>query len=139
MKTAIFVLIVIIIATGTFYLQSSNKVCFEEKCIKVEIAETPEEQKQGLMFRQNLDENRGMLFIYPKESRREFWMKNTNIPLDIIWIDSKQQIIKITKANPCLEDPCETYSSSIPAQYVLEVNQGFTDRYGIKIGDRVDL
>ena len=94
--------------------------------INVEIADDNEERMQGLMFRENLDENEGMFFIFENESYQTFWMKNTLIPLDIIFIDKNFEIIDIKNAVPCKEDPCQFYKSSKPAKYVLEVNSNFT-------------
>ncbi len=103
--------------------------------VSAEIVGTPGQWEQGLMFRKSLAENGGMLFVFPNEQARTFWMKNTMIPLDIIFIDSNSTIIDI-KQNfaPCQKDPCETYTS-LPTQYVLEVNAGFVNRNNITIGD----
>ena len=92
---------------------------------------------QGLMYRQNLPENAGMLFIFTNEEPRSFWMKNTYISLDIIYINSKKEIVSIQKYT----QPRSTYSipSEKPAMYVLEVNAGFTDKYGIHPGDKIDF
>ena len=103
----------------------------------VEIADNDEERRIGLMNRKSLDKDYGMLFIFGEERVLKFWMKNTLIPLDIIFIDKNGKIIKIVAANPCLTDPCETFSSDLPALYVLEINQGLTAKYGIKAGDFV--
>ena len=105
--------------------------------IKVEIADDNEERMKGLMFRQRIDENEGMFFIFANEEYRTFWMKNTLIPLDIIFIDENFGIIDIKNAVPCKEEPCALYKSSKPARYVLEVNENFTMNNNVKIGDRV--
>jgi len=106
------------------------------KQIDVEVVTGIEEQKQGLMHRSQMEENNGMLFVYPNQSRLSFWMKNTLIPLDIIFIDSKGVIDTIyRKTTPHSE-------TSLPArrnvQFVLEVNGGFSDRFGIKEGDLIE-
>jgi uncharacterized membrane protein (UPF0127 family) len=108
--------------------------------VVVEIAHSPEERSQGLMFRESLPENSGMLFIFDEEAVRTFWMKNTLIPLDMIFIDSGMSIIHIEKdVRPCESDPCSTYSSQLPAQYVIEVNAGFSEKNSMDIGDSLEF
>jgi len=108
--------------------------------VNVEIADDSQEWAQGLMFRKNLDENSGMLFIFPDEQTRGFWMKNTLIPLDIIFVSSNLTIIDIKENfGPCETDPCQVYTSKAPAKYVLEVNGGFVEKKGIKVGDRIKI
>ena len=89
------------------------------------------------MFREKLNENDGMLFVFDDESYLAFWMKNTLIPLDIIFIDENYGIVDIKNAVPCKEDPCALYKSLKPAKYVLEVNTNFTAKNKIKVGDKV--
>ncbi len=113
-----------------------SQVCFKEECIEVEIADSHEEQIKGLMFRNSLDQDRGMLFVYSDEDLRLFWMKNTSIPLDIIWINNQSQITTSHKANPCQEE-CEVYGGV--GQYVLEVNQGTIERLGLEIGSEINI
>jgi uncharacterized membrane protein (UPF0127 family) len=108
--------------------------------VSVEIADTPEKRGEGLMYRESLPENSGMLFIFEDEAIRTFWMKNTHLPLDMIFINSEMDIVHIEKdAQPCESDPCRTYSSQLPAKYVVEVNAGFSERKGLDIGDFVEF
>ena len=106
--------------------------------VRVEVADDPAERAKGLMYRKALGKNRGMLFIYPEERELSFWMKNTLIPLSIAFIDSERRIIDIQDMKP-LDDKPPHYVSSEPAQYALEVNQGFFEKGGVKVGDRVEL
>ena len=106
--------------------------------VRVEIADGIFEQHRGLMYRNSLGENRGMLFVYRREQRLSFWMKNTTIPLSIAYIDSKGRITDILDMKP-LDDKPPHYVSSEPVQYALEVNQGFFDEHGVKVGDRAIL
>lgn len=111
-----------------------NKACINKNCFNVEIAETPEERSRGLMYRESLDEGSGMLFIFDQEKRHSFWMKNTLIPLDIIWLDKNTKVVYIKKnAQPCKKDPCQKYRPSQKAMYVLEVNP----QSNIEIGDKI--
>jgi hypothetical protein len=105
---------------------------------KVEIASSPIKRTRGLMWRQNLPVDHGMLFVSSSAEIQSFWMKNTLIPLDIIFIDADGKIVDI-KRNflPCKNDPCESYSSVRPAKYVLEINAGQAEK--IKIGDTMNI
>lgn len=106
--------------------------------VSVELAQTSEEKAIGLMNRTALPEDQGMLFVYENDEPRVFWMKNTLIPLDMIFINKSLTIVSIQQdAPPCVQDPCAAYSSAAPAAYVLEVNGGFAQRHGIAVGDAV--
>lgn len=107
------------------------------KKIDVEIAENDEERMQGLMYRKSMDDSRGMLFIFQEEEPQSFWMKNTIIPLDIIYVNSKKEIIKIYRSTVPFSE--KSLPSEKPAKYVVEVAGGYTDRYGIKEGDKIDF
>jgi uncharacterized membrane protein (UPF0127 family) len=110
----------------------------EEVEVRVEIADAPDEQAMGLMNRTALGENRGMLFVFPSEEERSFWMKNTLIPLSIAYIDAEARIVDIQDMKALDDDPPH-YVSSKPALHALEVNKGFFDERGVKVGDRVRL
>ena len=107
--------------------------------INVEVADDDNEKITGLMFREKLEENSGMLFVFDSENYQTFWMKNTLIPLDIIFIGKDFKIIDIKTAVPCKKDPCALYRPSEPAKYVLEVNGNFTIENDIGIGDKIAL
>ena len=108
--------------------------------IRAEFAKTPEELEVGLMNRPSLPKNSGMLFIFPDETNRSFWMKNTLIPLDIIFISSKGRVNEMTTLSPCQETAiCQSYNSKTPAQYVLEINAGSTGKWRIMEGDILEL
>lgn len=126
--------------------ESSNlfyKVTINDASIITEVAHTPGLRAKGLMFRESLDEDRGMLFIYKNMADHTFWMANTKIPLDIIWVASNYQIVHIEKeVSPCpytgLElRNCPRYSSQIPALYVIEVNGGWVDKNNVEVGDGI--
>ena len=106
----------------------------------VELAETQEKQALGLMFRDSLPQDHGMLFIFPGEARRSFWMKNTRIPLDIFYFNSKLELVSVAgDARPCRTRNCPPYPSEGPAQYVLELNSGKAAELGVKAGDALEL
>lgn len=105
------------------------------KQIEIEIAENDEERTQGLMYRKSMDDSKGMLFIFPNEEPQSFWMKNTILPLDIIYVNSKREIVKIYKNTTPFSET--SLPSGKPATYVVEVAGGYTDRYGINEGDLI--
>lgn len=109
--------------------------------IRVEYAETPEKQKRGLSEHASIPKNSGMLFIFPDEKIREFWMKNTTIPLEIMFIDTKGRINEITEMKPCAPNvsSCPIYISKEPARFAVEVNAGFTIKNRIIEGDILEI
>jgi len=111
----------------------------KEIVVEVEIADEQDEQREGLMHRKELKEGHGMLFIFGETRRRSFWMKETLIPLDIIYFDENGEFVSYKEMRPCLEDPCKTYSSEYPAKYALEVNAGFAEKNGIGDGWKLSL
>jgi uncharacterized protein len=103
--------------------------------IDVEIAESAQDRMQGLMFRERLEADQGMLFVFPAAAPLSFWMKGTPLPLDILFVDSERAIVAIREnTQPYSEEPVR---SGVPARYVVEVNAGFADRHGLSPGDRV--
>ena len=104
--------------------------------IDVEVAITPIEQSQGLMYRSEMDEGNGMFFIYEKMDMLSFWMKNTKIPLDILFIDNKGVINTIHKMTTPYSE--RSLPSKQKSQFVVEVNGGFCDRNGIQEGDLIE-
>jgi len=99
----------------------------------LETAITPLEKSLGLMHRSHLNNKTGMLFIFDDNKPRSFWMKNTLIPLDLIFINDNYQIIDIKhNFQPCIIEPCKSYTSKEPAMYVLEINGGLAKELNIK-------
>ena len=92
------------------------------------------------MYRTELDKDKGMLFIFDKEGIYPFWMKNTLIPLDMIWIDSSNKVVFISQnVQPCKSLICPVIIPSASAKYVLEINAGICEELGLKIGDEVEI
>jgi uncharacterized membrane protein (UPF0127 family) len=105
--------------------------------VSVEVANTVEQRERGLMFRKHLDDNAGMIFVFPDSEPRNFWMHNTDIPLDMIFADPQFRVIGIVaNAAPHTDTLRKVEGSS---QYVLEVNGGFCTKHGIRAGDRFDF
>jgi len=106
----------------------------------VELALTPEDQAQGLMFRESLPERHGMLFVFPETAPHHFWMKNTMIPLDMIWMDASGKVLFVSADTPpCKADPCATYGPDGPAQMVLEIAGGKAKAEGVTVGTALGL
>jgi uncharacterized protein len=108
---------------------TSNTACISEFCFPIEIADTADERSLGLMFRDSLEG--GMLFIYQDLGRHNFWMKNTLIPLDIIWMNEDLEVIYVESVQPCKTESCPSYGPDEDSMYVLELNIGS----GVKVGD----
>lgn len=106
--------------------------------VEVEIADTDAERQTGLMGQNVLPENAGMLFVFEGEQTLSFWMRDTLIPLSIAYIDAEGRIVDIQDMQP-LDDVPPHYVSAEPAQYALEVNQGFLEEQGVVVGDTVEL
>ena len=140
---------IVVILICIYFLISCNKtekiennlVCLEgNECIRVEIRDNFEGRREGLMNRNNLEENEGMLFIFDKEDYHSFWMKNMSFPIDIIWMDESKKIVHIEKSvPPCFEEKCRIYNPEEKSKYVLEVVANFTQEKKLKIGDKLDL
>ena len=106
----------------------------------VDLAETAEQQALGLMFREEMADDHGMLFIFPAEGFRSFWMKNTRIPLDIMYFDEDLKLVSVAEnAQPCRTRRCPNYPSEGPAKYVLELNAGKAAELGLRPGDELQL
>lgn len=102
--------------------------------IKAELAQTPQEQMTGLMWRKNLGSNEGMLFVFPKARQQCFWMKNTLIPLSIAFIADDGSIVNLDNMQPQTET---SHCSSSPVRYVLEMEKGWFSKRGIQAGSRL--
>ncbi len=101
----------------------------------IEIAETEYETQTGLMYRKSMEQEQAMLFIFPEVEVHSFYMKNTEFPLDIIYIDENSKIVSFQKnAQPFDETGL---SSQVPVKYVLEINAGLSDKIGLKVGDSI--
>lgn len=102
---------------------------------RLELARTPEEQQQGLMFRESLPERTGMLFLFPEAGAHQFWMKNTMIPLDMVWLDAEGNVLFVSaNTPPCKADPCGSYGPTTPAVNVLEIAGGMAKKEKIEVG-----
>jgi hypothetical protein len=153
MYLEIFLLVIIVIILGYLFFHSAdillapnstqspgNQVCFGQHCFYVEVAKTTAEREKGLMYVSSLGKDSGMVFIFDREDIYPFWMKNTLIPLDMIWIDQNHKVVFISQnVQPCKSIICPMIRPSAKAKYVLEINASAAEQAGIKVGDSVDL
>lgn len=150
------IILILLLSVGLYYFIFNKKASSQffgthttlrlgQAEIKAELAITEAQRAKGLMFRETLGENEGMLFVFPKEAVHSFWMANTKIPLDIIWINSDFEIVYISENTPpCqetgqLKSLCTVYKPDKKAKYVLEVNAGYVKNHNIQIKQSVLL
>lgn len=105
--------------------------------IDIELADDNVKRARGLMYRRSMPENGGMLFIQDHEEMQSFWMKNTYIPLDMLFVNADKEIVTIHVNTTPLKE--WSYASTEPALYIVEVNAGFTSRHGIRTGDKIEF
>jgi uncharacterized membrane protein (UPF0127 family) len=107
---------------------------------EVEIADTEPARERGLMFRESMPADHGMLFLFDDDTVRTFWMKNCRMPLDILYFDEKYKLVSMQERVPaCRSDPCLVYPSEGAAKFVLELNSGTADKLGVKPGDALKI
>jgi len=111
-------------------------VIFGSDTVVVEVARSPDERAEGLMYREEVPDGTGMLFVFPDTGIRSFWMNNTYVALDIAYMDAGFTIVDIQQMDPETTTPHE---SAVPAMFALEVRQGWFDERGIRTGDRAEV
>ena len=136
---------ILLVALGTAGIQQGRAggetdIRIDHARFHVEIAETTQERQQGLMFRTHLPDSHGMLFIQPEAAPAAFWMKNTYIPLDLLYFDSAGRLLEVQAGvPPCTTPSCPLYVSNGPVKYVLELNAGSARRLGLQPGAQLHL
>lgn len=126
-------------ACGTKTLTLSSFDGSETHTVSVEIADSPKEREKGLMKRESLEHDTGMLFVFKEPQMLAFWMKNTKIPLDIIFFDEAGDFVSSLTMEPCTEDPCPGYKAAALSKYALEVPKGYRADKKIGTGWKLDL
>ena len=111
-------------------------VVFGSDTVRAEVADTPETRGQGLMFRDEVPDGTGMLFVFDREAERSFWMQNTYVALDVAFIDRNFRIVDIKQMEP---ETTDIHDGAKPAMFALEVRQGWFAEKGIEVGDRCQL
>ncbi len=138
----VLVFVVVFVIVFLAYYKSDKKFAVVESNdirVNAEVADNFAKQAAGLMFREKLGKNDGMIFVFRKEDYHKFWMMNVKFPLDFIWIGSNKTVVDVTEnAQLCLVN-CTNFTSKEKAQYVLEVNAGFIKENKILIGTKSDF
>ncbi len=154
-STMVTILVVlIVIAISIVYLAAHNKNVDKSKVdnysqvdflhpggmsdtVYVEVADDMQSQEKGLMYRTSMDHDKGMLFVFDQEARESFWMENTPLPLDMVFVDGNMNIIDINyNATP---NSTNVFTSRSPCKYVVEVNGGYCNEQNVSIGDRIKI
>lgn len=146
-KITIWIIIFILLLITSFLVfkyeawETNNpKICCNNTCFNIEIADTSESLQLWLMYRENLPDTDWMLFVFNKTWTYSFWMKNTLIPLAWIRLDSNLKIVDIISMDPCKTDECPSYKPKSEAQYVLEINQWLiSEKWLLKIWNECEL
>jgi uncharacterized membrane protein (UPF0127 family) len=112
------------------------KMTIGSRTYTLEVAETVEDRRKGLMFRESMPADHGMLFVFPEEEELSFWMRNTRIPLDIIFINSAGQVVRVAQMKPYDES---SVPSGRPAIYAIELNQGEVEKNGVREGMTLEI
>jgi uncharacterized membrane protein (UPF0127 family) len=108
--------------------------------LTAELAVSDQERARGLMFRERLQEDQGMLFLFAEEDIHSFWMKNMRFPIDILWLNRDKRIVHLeSRVPPCPGEPCPTYVPAEAAAFVLEIQSGCAEKHGLRIYDRLDF
>ncbi len=127
-------------ATGQSRTSRGRVVFPDGTVVSLEVADTEAVRERGLMFRERLAPDQGMIFVFPEPGEYPFWMKNTLIPLDMLWLDARSRIVAMAQSvPPCKADPCPGYPPNAIASYVIEVVSGFASQHRLKVGDTVKL
>ena len=138
MRRCIFLIVFLFVNSSFADVKfEKKKIRLAQKILSVEIADTPKKLARGLMYRKNLPKDHGMLFVFPDEKRRSFWMKNTFIPLSIGFFDSKRRLLEVAELSPpstVLLKKVATYYSKKSARYVLEMNKGWFKKNNVSQG-----
>ncbi len=139
--TGFFLLILVtVFNAGCQKKSSASQVCFQSQCFDVEVVSSGPAKQRGLQFRESLAPNAGMLFLFGEEKKHAFWMKDTLIPLDMIWMNYNHEIVyALSNVQPCKNDPCPVYTPDNDALYVLEINAGLIDKIGLHNGERAEF
>jgi len=136
-------LIVLVLLSCVFCSASEVKLIplyIGSNTFTVEIADTPGKRSLGLMYREYIPDNYGMLFLFDEEEYQSFWMMNCKVSLDIIYIDSGKRVVDIyPSVPPCKKEPCPSYMSRKPAQYVLELRANRAKELNLKPGDYISF
>jgi hypothetical protein len=135
-----FLVLALIFVFFLFGVSQKEKtiVYFQNYSFEVELAQNSWQRAKGLMFKEEMDENQGMLFVFPKPGLYNFWMKNVRFPSDLIWIDQEKKIVDLKlQQQPCSASSCSAIEPKSKAQYVLELKGGMASKAGMTVGSQL--
>ncbi|MEP7187210.1 MAG: DUF192 domain-containing protein [Rhodanobacter sp.] len=136
----LWLLLLSLLLAGCANATRTTSVGLHGTSFSVELATNAPSREHGLMMRTSLAQGHGMLFAFPHIGPQGFWMKNTLIPLDILYFNADRRLVSMQQnVPPCKVDPCPIYPSAAPALYVLEVSAGTAARIGIELGDELKI
>ncbi len=140
-KTAVVLFMLVFISVFLRSKVTHIRIFFPDgESIIADLAKTEEERTQGLMFRNTLNDDQGMLFVFEQEGLYSFWMKNMNFAIDILWLDRQKRIVHLEhNVPPCKKEPCPSYAPLVPAKYVLEIKAGNIEKRKLKMYERIDF
>jgi uncharacterized membrane protein (UPF0127 family) len=137
---AALLLALIVPVAGCAKAPATPSVELKGSTYSIEIAEDNAAREHGLMDRESMPADHGMLFIFQDDAMRAFWMKNCKFPQDMLFFDAQRKLISVQRNVPaCTADPCPAYSSGAPARYVLELNAGQAEKLGVHPGDELTI
>ena len=137
-KNRVLAAVIFLIISSIAYAFDSpgtTEIRLGQTIYQVELALTPAQRRKGLMHREQLSKNAGMLLVYPKSGDHRVWMKNMRISLRVLWIDDRFKVIHIMRLEPCQLSPCPVFSAPDPARYILELSD---DKHDVEPGDMVE-
>jgi len=149
-KIIIFVILIVIVSFTIFLFSeklfaptvdknNEAKACYKNYCFNLYLAKSDAEKEQGLMFVSDLKDDQGMFFIFDKVGVYPFWMKNTLMPLDILWLDEGYKVVYISENNQPCKDNCDFIVPKNPAKYVLELKAGSIKKTGLLLQDGLSI
>jgi uncharacterized membrane protein (UPF0127 family) len=138
MNSAFCLILLVLVANPVW--AATPLVCHLDNCVGIEVVSKPEDMQRGLMYRNGLDKDQGMFFVFTYDDRHRFWMKNMNFDLDMVWISLEGRIVDISQNVPaCKTDPCPVYSPNSPCRYVLELSRGYAALHNWKVKDQLTI
>ncbi len=132
---AVVLMLILTPNIGTTGAATTIEIRLGQSSFKVELAITPEQRRKGLMYRNRLAINEGMLLVYPHSGDHRVWMKNMLIPIRALWIDENFSVLSVQRLVPCNTSSCPVFAAPLPARYILELSD---DDHGIIPGDKVE-
>ena len=134
-----FLILGLVVIISACKITEGPSVKIKGKTFSVEVANTEDQRRLGLMYRKTLPDKSGMLFVYPNNRQLSVWMKNVLIPLDVLFLNNDGIVIDKVTLEPCKNSPCEAFNSQSTGLYFLELKKGKIEELNISVGDKVEI